>query len=517
MRGSMGSMASQRRPRTLPDLVAHQGRVHGDRVAIRDGSTSVTYAGLADAAVEIAGELADRGVGPGDRVLLSGPNTVPWVLVAAGVVRSGATLVPCNHRLTATERCRAVEVTRPRLLVADPRDWPDEHAPVVAIDELVQLAARHRRCPLEPGPDEHATAAVMSTSGTTGAAKFVPMQHGPLLELYEALAPRLGLTPGDVVLGVPPLAHGFGLFGVLLDALVAGATVRLVPHYDSDTISDLVVADGVTALFVPFAVLHDLLEGGIAERPHHLRVGLTGGTDVPLSAFRAACARLGIARMYVGYGLTEAYGTVAFDEVNDASGETPPLTPLPGVEVRVVDPLGNLVGAGEDGEILVRGRSVMAGYLGDSLATPDLVDDGWLHTGDLGRLDPDGRLRVLTRIKDVVIVNGFNVVPAEVEAVLQAHPGLAAAAVVGVPEPRSGERLVACVVPAPGRTPSAESVLEHCRRHLAGYKVPARVLLMDRLPTSATGKRARTHLRQEVLRRLEGRPDDSPIGPAGVG
>lgn len=485
----MGRMGRHRGSTTLGGLCLRAAQEHGAAIAVDDGTEALSYAELGRRARRVAAALMSAGVRPGDRVLLSAANSVGWVAAAFGVSLAGATILPVNHRLAAAERDRVVEELAPVAVISDELAQPPaaDAVPVLALGELLCWDRDPVALPVVT-PDMPAL--VMQTSGTTGSTKAVPMRHGPLLDLYADLSRRIGLTATDVLLGPVPLAHGFGLFGVLLDGLLAGARVRLVRRYDRDTIADLVVDEGVTALFAPPTVYHDLLSSGRTDIGSSCRIALTGGAEVSLPGFLATCDTLGVRHRMVGYGTTESYGAIAFGEVTEQRHEPlPVLTPLPGVEVRVTDAAGAPVGPGVAGEVQVRGASVVAG------------PSGWLGTGDLGQLDDDRRLTVRSRLADTVVVSGFNVSPAEVEDVLREVPGVADAVVVGVPHERRGETLVGCVVMRPGSRFDRGALHDACRARLAPYKVPTELLELSDFPTTHTGKRSRSALRELVLRR----------------
>ena len=480
-------MGSSARASTLAEVCLRAAHTHGPATAVHDGTERLTYADLGRRALHFAHALVGSRVRPGDRVLISAPNSVGWVVAAFGVALSGATIVPVNDRVTGTERRRVVEELGPMTVISEQTGGWGPQSRVLALADLLAWSGEHGTLPLVT-PDM--VALVMQTSGTTGTAKFVPMRHGPLTALYTDLSRRIGLTPRDVALGPVPLAHGFGLFGVLLDGLLAGACVRLVRRYEPGTVADLVAMEQVTAILAPPTVFHDLMVSGRKDIGDRCRIALTGGTSVSLPWFHETCDALGIERRLVGYGMTEAYGAIAFGDVTDQRSEAlPKLAPLPGVEMEIVDVSGSPQGRDAPGEIRVRGASV-------------LVDaTGWLDTGDLGRLTRDGRLVVLSRLTDTVIVSGFNVDPVEVEQVLRSQPGVVDAAVLGVPDPRRGELLVGCVVMS-GSAPFDRASLDAaCRARLAPYKVPVELIELTAVPTTYTGKRSRRILRELVVRR----------------
>ncbi|MGY1812092.1 class I adenylate-forming enzyme family protein [Blastococcus sp. SYSU D00820] len=486
---------------TLADLVESRAGAHPDAPAVGDGSTVLSYAELAGRARAVAALLQARGVRPGDHVLLAGHNCTTWVVAAFGIALAGATIVPIGFGMSAGERERVVHGLEPRLLLVEDGLWPDTGPArtVVPFSELAALAPQPRR---HPGVlvDSDAEALVLCTSGTTGAVKHVPMTHHQLLRVYSDTATRLGFGESDRFLCVVPLAHSFGFNGILLAGLLAGGYVRLVPSYDAASLPAVVRSDRLTVVAGPPTVHHDLAAAGPAATGDTPRLAVTGSTEVSAPAMWELVRSLGIAELAVGYGMTETCGTVAVGLVDpDDPAPVPMLPPLPGVELRICDDEGLDLPAGAHGRILVRGYNVCRPYA----HAPDLAVGGWFDTGDMGVLDERGRLCVAGRRTDTIIVSGFNVYPREVEQVLCAHPGVAAAAVVGLGHPRQGQRLVACIVPD-GTAPAPADLVAHGREHLAAYKVPREYVFLDELPATGTGKVSRAALRDIVTRRMQG-------------
>lgn len=484
-------------PQSLAELCESRARTHADLPAVGDGVLTLSYASLAERARGAARLLTDRGVAAGDRVVVIGRNSTPWVVAAFGCFLAGAALVPVGHGASRAERSRLLGSLAPRLVITDEGDCPEAREHGVAVVSFHDVAD----AVLQPGPcppvDPAADALVLSSSGTTGPVKHVTMTHRQLMRLYGDTARILRLTPHDRLLGAVPLAHSFGFNGVLLVALIAGAFVRLMPTYDRALLRPVVEEERLTVLAGPPTVYHDLAASPLTGR-WTPRLAVTGSTEVSARDVRDLCDRLGIPEIVVGYGMTETCGTVALGSVPPApESDSPVMTPVPGVDVRICDDEGGSLPSGVDGRILVRGYNVSIG------GRLDREGDGWFDTGDIGRLDHRGRLCVMGRRGDAVIVSGFNVHPREVEVALATHPAVDCVAVVGVPDPRQGERLVAWVVSSkPGLTP--EDLLAHGRNLLAAYKVPRRYHLVDELPRTSTGKVSRARLRAMVTDQADG-------------
>jgi long-chain acyl-CoA synthetase len=351
--------------------------------------------------------------------------------------------------------------------------------------------------------DDDDLAVLLFTAGTAGAPKPAMLTHGSLLaNLAQMQAhPGLRVGPDDVALGVLPLFHVFGLNVVLGLALTAGGAVSLVDHFHPTETLARVRADGVTVIAAVPAILEAWLGLGTDVAPDdafaRVRLCVSGAAPLPPALVTGMYSRFAV-HVHDGYGLTEASPVVTTSAVSATPRPGSVGPPLPGVEVRLVDTDGQDVLSGDPGEILVRGPNVFAGYWREPEATERVLAGGWLHTGDIGVADDDGWLSLVERAKDVIIVSGFNVYPGEVEQVLASHADVADVAVVGEPHPRTGETVVAYVVPKPGASPDPVELLRHAGRRLARYKLPTRVELVDELPRSFAGKLLRRSLSPEA-------------------
>jgi long-chain acyl-CoA synthetase len=425
-------------------------------------------------------------VGPGDRVAISGINHPGFAAAYLGALRAGSVVVPLNPQAPEAELERELGAVEAKVVLreGDLRSGPDGGAgPVVERDD-----------------DD--LAVLLFTAGTAGKPKAAMLTHRNLAANVRQVLDHPGLTfrPDDVALGVLPVFHVFGLNAVLGVTLAAGASIVLLEQFDAAASLRVARERGVTVLAGVPAMYVAWLELPEAEAPadafSSVRLAVSGAAALPAEVAVGFRKRFGVA-VHEGYGLTEAAPIVTTSAIAAAeprAGSIGP--PLPGVEVRLVDVDGADVLAGDPGEIWVRGPNVFPGYWRDEQATTRvLTDDGWLRTGDVAVIDDDGALSLVDRSKDLVIVSGFNVYPAEVEEVLLTHPDVAEAAVVGEPHPRTGESVVAFVVAEPGRAPTADTLAAHCARSLARYKCPTRVEVVDALPRSFAGKVLRRELR----------------------
>jgi acyl-CoA synthetase (AMP-forming)/AMP-acid ligase II len=334
------------------------------------------------------------------------------------------------------------------------------------------------------------------------------MSHGQTVRLFREWSEFAGLEPGDRYLIANPFFHMFGYKAGWLASLMRGATIFPVPVFDVPAVLSLVERERITFLPGPPTLYRSILDHP-ARRDFDLgslRVAVTGAADIPVTLIEEMRAELPFRRILVGYGLTEA-GTCTGSRPDD-DAETIATTvgrAMPGFDLVVADARGRELPRGEAGELLVRGHGVMQGYLDDADATSEAIDErGFLHTGDLATMDERGLVRIVGRLKDMILVGGFNVYPAEVENALLAHEAIGQAAVVGLPDARMGEVPVAYVVPAAGAAIDAAAIVAWARERLANYKVPRHVVAVGALPTNATGKVVKQQLRDRAAAELGG-------------
>jgi acyl-CoA synthetase (AMP-forming)/AMP-acid ligase II len=516
---------------TIPALVAATADRFGDRPAIVDGETRLTYAELLDRARRFGAALVASGVEPGDRVAIWAPNSAEWVVALLGLLEAGAALVPVNTRFKGAEAAVVLGRSGAKVLVtvtdflgtdhvamlrgAD-ADLPDLRTTVVARGPAPDGASSWDDFVAQAGDDDLAEVArrsaavttddvsdILFTSGTTGVPKGVVQTHGRTLQVATDWVAMTGLTVGDRYLMVNPYFHMFGLKAGILASVASGATMYPEPVFDVDRALARVAAERITVL--PGA---PTLYQAILDHPNRgdhdlssLRVAVTGAADIPVELIRRIVDELPFPTIVTGYGLTEG-GTAAATSPGD-DVETIATTvgrARPGFELRIVDDNGDEVPAGEPGEILLRGGSIMSHYLDDPEATKQsLSDDGWLKTGDLGVVSEAGYLRIVGRTKDMFIVGGFNAYPAEIENALLRHPDIRQAAVLGVPDERLGEVGMAFVVLRPGATATGDDIVQWSRDQMANYKAPRAVEIVDALPLNATGKVEKNVLRARVV------------------
>jgi HIP---CoA ligase len=471
---------------TIPRMVLSAADRFGDAEAVVDGPLRLSFAELAGRVRTAAGAFASAGVGRGDRVAVWAPNSAEWIIAAFGLLTAGGVLVPVNTRYKAEEAGDIIRRSGAKAVLVE-KDFLglEFTAPpgVPTIDLRSDFLSSG--APLEREVTGDDVADIVFTSGTTGRPKGVLMTHSQNLRQFGEWCDLAGLREGDRYLVVNPFFHMFGYKAGCIASLIRGATILPVPVFDLDRVLDLVEREKVTVLPGPPTLYHSLLSAKDDRDLSTLRVAVTGSADIPVELIRRVSTELPFQTIMTGYGLTEA-GTVTASRPGDSFEDiaTTVGTPCDGLEVSIAG----------DGEVLVRGYSVMKGYLDDPEATAEAVDaDGWLHTGDLGTLDGEGRLKIVGRKKDMFIVGGFNAYPAEIEGFLMEHPAVAQAAVVGVPDERLGQVGKAFVV---RRGPLTEDeLIAWSRDRMAGFKAPRHVAFLDELPLNATGKVMKDELR----------------------
>ncbi len=484
--------------RELPWLLERARRA-GDRAALEGGGERVTYAELALRARRAAQALRELGAEPGEPLGALLGNGLPFALALHASLLCGTAFLPLNARLTARELAPQLAESGARLLLHGPGALAEIAAelgralPGLRVAPAAALArAEAKPLPDPAPPDPEAILAILFTSGTEGRPKGALLPAGSFAASAAASARHLGRAAGARWLACLPLYHVGGL-SILVRSLLAGTTVLLHERFDASAVSRALDAERATGISLVPTMLARLLEArGPQPAPAALRCLLLGGAPAPAALLERARERgLPVAPTY---GLTEACSQVATRRPGEAHGpEGAGLEPLPGIALRIAREDGSEAAPGEAGEILVRGPGLMRGYLGRPEESAAALRGGWLHSGDLGRLDARGWLRVLDRRSDLVVSGGENVYPAEVEAALLEHPAVREAGVAGVPDPDYGSRPAAWLV-VEGEPPAPDELLAFCRARLAGYKLPVRFTFVPALPRGPGGKLLRRHL-----------------------
>ena len=505
-------------PRTIPGVLDRVAGEFSDHEALITEDRTLTYSQLRSEVRRAAAAMIDLGVSAGDRVAIWSPNTWHWVVACLATHYAGAVVVPLNTRYTASEATDILARTAAPLLIGmgrflgadrtaelDRAALPDlRHVVRVPIDEAdgtwdefvsrgVDFDAVDARAAAVT-PDD--VSDVLFTSGTTGRSKGVLCAHRQSLDAPAAWAACGQLTSTDRYLCINPFFHNFGYKAGILACLQTGATLIPQLTFDPERAMRAVQEQRITVLPGPPTIYQTLLDH--PRRGDYdltsLRFAVTGAAVVPVVLIERMQNELDIDTVLTAYGLTEAsgFGTMCRADDDAVTVATTCGRPIADFELRI-----DAAADAETGEVLLRGPNVMLGYLDDPEATAAAIDaDGWLHTGDVGRLDAAGNLSITDRLKDMYICGGFNVYPAEIEQVLARLDGVADSAVIGVADERLGEVGKAFVVVKAGRHLDEQTVIAHTRQHLANFKAPRSVAFVDVLPRNPGGKVVKPLLRE---------------------
>lgn len=531
-------MSDQERVSTalLPEVLDATAAAHGDRLAIVHDDVHLTWAEVAQGSRRLAKALLASGVTRGENIGLWLPNHPTWLLLWLAAVRIGAAVVPINTRYKPAEAAYLLRKSEATTLVIEHSfigvdfpasfrnicpDWDGRRSSELPDLRRVVLDGRREEgmTPYEEfadsgrdisdddlaaaraGNEPEDTIIIVFTSGTTGHPKGVMHTHRAV-RMMTAVTEWLGIGPEDRILGHLPLFHVAGVFSSFMPALISGGALVQMDHWEPTRALELIEKEGVSVLSgIPTHFIDLLRHPRLAEFDvSRLRTGWIGGSTIPAEVVAGARDQLGMEALLPVYGMTELTSTTTLGRPTDppASLMAGKGVPIGGYEVIVTDPETHApLPPGTEGEVTVRGYTVMKGYYRDEAATKAVLDeDGWFHTGDLGIFDDRGYLSITGRLSDMFIVGGNNVHPADIERVLMAHPGVKQAHVVARPDDRLGEVAVAFVERVDGAELQADDVIAHCREGLASFKVPRDVVFVEEWPSTPTGKVQRFRLRE---------------------
>jgi long-chain acyl-CoA synthetase len=491
------------------------------------GSRRLTYGQLNGAACRCADGLVRNGIHPGDKVALLLPNVPEFAIAYFGVLKAGACVVPLNTLLRATEIAGELEDSDASLLIVDESLLPEARHAFSSVEAchnlIVATATAGRGAPPEAAtsfgeectrfgdlldsghpdfdtvqtrPDD--TAVILYTAGSFGRPKGAELSHFSLFYNAVITADRLcHITPADVSLAALPLFHAFGQTCVMNATLYAGGALSLLSRFEPDRALQVIQRDQVTILLGVPTMYWYLLHYPAANKYdwHSLRLCCSGGAALSAELMTEFQQRYCLP-IYEGYGLSETSPVASFNPT-----DRPPVPgsiglPIYGVQMRVVDGEGRALAVGEVGEVVIRGHNVMKGYYKRPGPSAEAISGGWFHTGDLAFVDADGYYRIVGRKKDMIKRGGLNIYPREVEDVLQAHPAVAQAAVVGIPDEVMGEEIKAFVVLEQEEAVEAEELIEYARARVAAYKYPRYIEFRSELPRDAAGKVLKRQLKR---------------------
>ncbi|WP_067669826.1 class I adenylate-forming enzyme family protein [Nocardia miyunensis] len=469
----------------LPALPDRRAALRPDAPALTDDGVDLSNARFLEAVRRAAASLRGRGVGVGDVVAVRLPNTADLVVTLFAAWRLGAALTPVNPSLTLDEVTYQLADAGAKVLVTD-RPFDGPACAVVPVGEFADGAGADIE-PVDADPD--ALALVIYTSGTTGRPKGVMLDHANLRAMCGMVIDALELTEADHSLLILPLFHVNGIVVSVLAPLLAGGRTTVAGRFDAGSFFTR-IENARPTYFSAVPTIYTML-AGLPEDVHpdtsSVRFGICGAAPASVELLARFEARYGIP-IVEGYGLSE--GTCA-STLNPVAGQRKPGTvglPMPGQSIRIRRADGGDAPAGETGEIVVSGPNVMRGYLNRPEETATTVLDGWLRTGDIGRLDADGYLILVDRVKDMIIRGGENIYPKEIETVVYQLPEIREAAVVGRPDPVYGEQPILFVALAADSSLDEEAIRRYVRKGLAKYKLPVSISILDELPKNAVGK-----------------------------
>ena len=450
------------------DLIQEVAARRPTHHALRWDGGAMTYRALMATAVDFAQQLERRhAFGPGQRLALSISNRPEFVVAVLAGFMLDATVAPLDFLLKEEERGDILADLRAAVLVD---------------------GASFVRLPSPAPPNPHAPPLVLYTSGSTGRPKGAVLSHAALAWANRMWAgPIIGLQETDTLLAALPLAHAFGINGALFAPLLAGATVRLVERFVPERVAEIIAREPISVVPGVATMFQRLLDVSGFAGGRKLRLGVSGAAPCPWAVAEAWRARTGT-RIVRGYGSTELFRPISYLAADPAERPESIGRAVPGVALRLTDEAGQAAKPGEAGELWIKTPAVMDGYLDAPEETVAVVADGWFRTGDIAQVDAEGFVTIVGRARERIKRGGYSIFPAEVESVLLAHPAVAEAAVVAMPDPTLGEEVAAFVALHPGAAADAETLIAWCRERLAAFKYPRRVTLMDALPRSATGK-----------------------------
>jgi long-chain acyl-CoA synthetase len=497
----------------LADLLQNTAKRIPTRIAVRFEGEEITYRELNSRVNALAGGLSSLGLKHGDTCVLMMQSSLEFVTAYYALARMGVVIVPVNFLYKRHELSHIFKDSEARGFIgmapflAEPQKVLDE-LPELKVRVAVGVNEDSGFVPFEtvrgpgsvfesPAGDQD-TAAVIYTSGTTGVPKGAMLTHQNLASNAMTVADMRVTDPEDVVIGVLPLYHIYGQTSALNASTYLGLTLHLFRQFDPEPVMALIEGEGSTLLFAVPTMLNRLIHGTDAEVPvqSSLRFCVSGGSSLPVEVLRRFEARFKT-KIYEGYGLSEC-SPVCIE--NPFGKKTKPGSiglPIPGFEARIVDDDGNDVPVDHVGELIVKGPGVMKGYLNRPGETAEAIVEGWLHTGDLARMDGEGYIFIVDRKKDMVIRGGYNIYPREIEELLYEHPAVVEAAVYGIPHADLGEEVAAAVVLKPGAAVTVDDLRAFTKARVAPYKYPRVVRIVDDLPKSHTGKVLKRELREQ--------------------
>ena len=485
-----------------------------ERPMIREGSSVIPYSRFNEHANRVATALLKLGVGPGDHVGLCAPNSGQWLAIYFGAIKVGAVAVTLPSTLTRDELDFLIKESVPKVIFTseEKRDGLNGMRESGVLKKII--------CPggdldfeslLKMGSplfraverDRGDTAAILFTGGTTGEPKGVMLSHENIQTAIQSVVFNERSTANDCALCFLPFNHVFGQMHIMNSTILSGGCIELIPAFDMDQVLEILSKGRVTKLFaVPTVYVRLLTLKNLKEKLGSVRYCFSAAASMAAEVVRQWKKRTGL-DIHEAYGMTESASMVTYNHyhrhvigsVGTAVGTT---------EIQIRGLGGNVLEHGEEGEICIRGRNIMKGYLNRPEETESSFWDEWFRSGDIGNIDKDGYLYIVDRLKDMIITGGENVYPREIEEVLFTHPKVLEGTVIGLPDKEWGERVTAMVIPKPGQTVDDGELKAYLKTRLSAFKVPKEYRIVDQFPKSSTGKILKRVLRNALLEQVDG-------------
>ncbi|MCX8111501.1 MAG: AMP-binding protein [Syntrophorhabdaceae bacterium] len=482
------------------------------RPAISEGSIETSYGQLNVEVNKVATALIKMGIKPHDHVGICAPNSKEWIIFYFGVIKTGAIAVTLSNTLSYNELAFLISHAKPRYIFTTEDKLEsllkirnDEYIEGIICEggdfDLQQLMNKGTGSFKAVDCDRNDTAAILYTGGTTGTPKGVMLSHENIIfSSYNVMFCERS-TEKDRALCFLPLNHVFGQIHIMNSTIMSGGCLEIMPFFDIDRTLDAAREGRITKLFgVPTIYARMLSIKNLKDKLGKVRYCFSAAASMAVEVIRQWKEETGL-DIYEGYGMTESASAVTYNHFHrHVAGSVG--SPVNGVEVQLRDSYGNMVDEGKEGEICIRGHNIMKGYLNNAEGTKDVFwGDGWFRSGDIGYFDEDGYLYIVDRIKDMIITGGENVYPREVEEVIFKIPNVQECAVIGLPDPEWGERVVACVVPYKGMSLDPFKMKAFLKSCLSAYKVPKDIMILDELPKSATGKLLKRELKKKLTQK----------------
>lgn len=484
---------------------------NSEKTALNYKGNSITYGQLDQMVLAYASYLKKAGLKAGDKVVLSCLNSPEFIYSYFGTVRNGGIIVPINLMLTMEEIVYIVKDSEAKFMIMHPMILQKAKLPKEAIEKalgvtLIVLDEEFNQHITEVSTEgfeefitENAISTFLYTSGTTGKQKAAMLTHKNLVANSEQCVIGLHARPDDIYMCVLPMFHVFAFTACILMPLLSGATISILESFQPKEVIETLLKDEITVFMGVPSMYVVLLEAGKKNITFpKLRLAVSGGAALPVEIYRQGREIMKLP-IVEGYGLTEASPAVSFNPPDGVQKEGSIGLPLPDVECKIIDEEDNELPTGEVGELAVRGVNVMLGYYNQLDETVKTLRNGWLHTGDLAKMDEDGYIYIVDRKKDMVIVAGLNVYPREVEEVIYQYPKVKEAAVIGLADKLRGEYVKAFIVLKEGEECHSKELLRFMSEKLAAYKLPRHIEFVSSLPKNSTGKIMKRILKEQQM------------------